>query len=505
MGERAGAFGAVFRNPALRRLQLAWTGSILGSWSYGIAIAVFAFRHGGASAVGLVALIRWLPAAAVAPWTSVLGDRLPRRRVMLTADLIRAAVMASMAALALGGGPRGLIYALAACSAITGTAFGPAQSALLPSLARSPEELTAANVVSTTIESFGIFGGPALGGLLLAATSPGTVFAAVAGTFLWSAFNVARLPEGPHEPAPRTGVLDEALAGLLVVLALKRLHIGPAGVGYLSAAGGIGGLAGAGVAAMLVGRRRLGRDFGLGIVAWGVPIALIGVWPNEWAALLLLALVGAANTVVDVAGITLLQRSVPDDVLARVFGVLESVILGASGLGAVLAPVAYHQLGLRGALIVTGAILPATAVLAARALAAIDHAVAAPAHLDRLRQVPFLALLPPQTLELLAGRVRDVRVPAGEDVIREGDPGDRFYVVDSGEIEVRGARLGPGGYVGEIALLRDVPRTATVRAVTDVALLALERDDFIAAVTGHAPSAEAASAVVGARLPALSG
>jgi hypothetical protein len=453
---------------------------------------------------------------------------------MLAADLVRAAAMASMAALALEGGPRGLIYALAACSAVTGTAFGPAQSALLPSLARSPEELTAANVVSTTLESFGIFGGPALGGLLLAATSPGTVFATVAGTFLWSAFNVARLPEDAHEPPPRAGVLDEALAGLrtiatqgrvrlvlllfaaqtlvdgalgvlIVVLALKRLHIGAAGVGYLSAAGGIGGLAGAGLATMLVGRRRLGRDFGLGIVAWGVPIALIGVWPNEWAALLLLALVGAANTVVDVAGITLLQRSVPDDVLARVFGVLESLILGASGLGAVLAPVAYHWLGLRGALLLTGAILPGAAVLASRALATIDLAVAVPAHLERLQAVPFLALLPPPTLELLAGRVQAVHVAAGDDVIREGDRGDRFYVIDSGEVEVLGNRLGPGDYVGEIALLRDVPRTATVRAVTDVELLALERDDFIAAVTGHAPSAEAAGAVIGARLPALSG
>jgi MFS family permease len=534
MGERAGAFGAVFGNPALRRLESAWAGSIVGTWSYSIAISVFAFRHGGAAAVGTVTVIRWIPAAFAAPWMSVLGDRLPRRRVMLAADIARAGAMAAMAATALGGGPRTVIYLLAACSAVSGTAFGPAQSALLPSLARTPEELTAANVVSTTIESFGIFGGPALGGLLLAATSPGVVFAAAAGTFVWSALNIARLPDDPRVPAPRASVLDEALAGirtiatqgrarlllalfaaqtlvdgalgvLVVVLALKRLHIGAAGVGFLNAAAGIGGLAGALLATFLIGRRRLARDFGAGILLWGVPIALIGVWPNEWAALLLLALVGAANTVVDVAGMTLLQRSVSDHVLARVFGVLDSLILGSAGLGAVLAPLLYRVLGLRGALLVVGAVLPAAALLGGRALAAIDRAVSAPAHLERLRGVPFLAVLPVPALELLAGRLSQVRVAAGNNVFAEGDRGDRFYVIDSGEVEILGARHGPGGYFGEIALLRDVPRTATVHAVSDVELVALERDDFIGAVTGHAPSAEAAESVIGARLPSLSG
>src|SRR6266851_3605336 len=131
MGERAGAFGAVFANRALRRLEFAWAGSIVGAWSYTIAISVFAFRHGGAAAVGIVMVLCWVPAAFAAPWMSVLGDRLPRRRVMLAADLARAGAMAAMAATALGGGPRALIYLLAACSAISGTAFGPARSALL--------------------------------------------------------------------------------------------------------------------------------------------------------------------------------------------------------------------------------------------------------------------------------------------------------------------------------------------------------------------------------------
>ena len=536
MRERWSAFQAVWANRGLRHVEVAWVGSKLGGWSYGIAIAVYAFEHGGPSAVGVVALARWLPAAVAAPWTAALGDRLPRRRVMLVSDLGRVAVMAGMAVVALADGPAVLVYVLAACSAVVGTAFRPAQRALLPSLARTPDELAAANVVSSLIESLGIFGGPALGGLLLALTSPGAVFACVGGAFLWSAVYVARLPELAGRPDASTvglgrsvaeglraiaahrpvrliiglfalqTLVDGALAVLIVVLALDHLHIGGSGVGFLMAAGGVGGLVGAGAAAALVGRRRLANDFGLGIVAWGAPIVLIGVWPSEWPALVLLALVGVANTVADVAGETMLQRSVPDEILSRAFGVLESLLLAFSGLGAVLATPLYRIAGLRGALIVIGALLPLAALAARRSLAAIDAAAEVPAHrLDLLRGVRFLALLPPPALELLASRAVEVHVPAGEDVVREGDRGDSFYVIDSGEVEIAGGRHGRGAYFGEIALLRDVPRTATVHAVTKLDLLVLERDDFLAAVTGYAPSAEAANVVIAARVPALSG
>jgi MFS family permease len=536
MRERWAAFRAVGANPALRHVEVAWVGSKLGGWSYGIAIAVYAFEHGGPSAVGIVALARWLPAAVAAPWTAVLGDRLPRRRVMLASDLGRVAVMAGMAVVALANGPASLVYVLAACSAVVGTAFRPAQRALLPSLARTPDELAAANVVSSLIESLGIFGGPALGGLLLAATSPGVVFACVAGSFLWSAVYVARLPEVAGRPDASTAglagavveglraiaahravrliialfalqtLVDGALGVLIVVLAFDRLHIGGSGVGFLMAAGGVGGLLGAGAAAALVGRRRLANGFGLGIVGWGAPIVLIGVWPSEWPALVLLAFVGVANTVADVAGETLLQRSVPDEILSRAFGVLESLLLAFSGLGAVLATPLYRVAGLRGALIVIGALLPVAALASRRALAAVDAASEVPARrLELLREVPFLALLPPPALELLASRAVEMHVVAGEDVLREGDLGDRFYVIEAGEVEIAGRTHGAGGYFGEIALLRDVPRTATVHAVTDVQLLAVERDDFIGAVTGYAPSAAAAETVIGARLPALSG
>lgn len=497
---------------------------------------MFAFRAGGASAVGLATLIRFVPAAVAAPFTSLLGDRLSRRSVMLGADLIRVVLLSAMAAAAFGGASAGLVYGLAACSAVVSTAFGPAQAALLPSLARTPDELTAANVVSSTIESVGIFAGPALGGLILAVADPGAAFAVTAATFLWSALLVARLPaDRPAEASDRRGLghelfagfrtiavdrrvrvfvglfatqtlVDGALGVMVVVLAYDRLGLGASGVGLLNAVGGIGGVAGAVVAAALVGRRRLAGDFELGILLWGLPIALIGVWPSEAAALILLAVVGIGNTLVDVMGYTLLQRTVPDDVLARVFGVLHSLFFVTAGLGAVLAPVAISSLGLRGALVVTGLVLPALAALTWPRLRGFDAAAIVPEReLELLRGVPIFAPLPELVLEHLARGATRLHVRAGAEIVRVGELGDRFYVVDSGEVEIdigpgRPKVQGAGSFFGEIALLREVPRTATVRARVETDLLAVERDDFVGAVTGHAPSAAAAEAVVTARI-----
>jgi hypothetical protein len=272
---------------------------------------------------------------------------------------------------------------------------------------------------------------------------------------------------------------------------------------------GVGGVLGALVALLLVGRSRLAGAVGLGIVAWGAPIAMIGLWPNDVGVLFLLGVVGIGNTVVDVAGLTLFQRAVPDQVLARVFGVLESLILASIAIGSLLAPALVAGLGVRGALVVTGAILPTLAALTWRSLERVDASVSVPVRqIGLLRSVPFLAGLPTPTLERLAGSLRPLRVPAGTEVFHQGEEGDRFYVVDTGAVDVvaggqKIATFGQGYYFGEIALLHGIPRTATVTAASDAELYALDRDEFLAAVTGHAASAEEADAVVGRRLRAL--
>jgi MFS family permease len=531
------AFAAVFHNEDLRRLELAWSGSIIGQWGYEVALAVFAYRAGGATAVGLVALVRLLPAAVVAPFSALLGDRFRRKRIMVAADLARACAMAGAAAAVFGGAPAVTVYALAAIAAVTGTAFGPAQSALLPSLARSAEELTAANATSTTLESVGFFVGPALGGLLLAVTSVGAVFAMAAALFLWSAFVLGRIGGDSHggQGAGAESILREALAGfravvverrlrilvglygaqtlaagilrvLLVVTALQVLDLGPSGVGFLNSAIGIGALVGMLVMLTLIGTSRLVAVFGLGILLWGVPLVLLGIWPSVAAAVLLLGVLGVGNTLVDVAGLTLLQRAAPDEVRARVFGVLESVFLATIAIGAILAPLLTTVLGARGALIAAGSGLSVLVLLFWRPLNAVDAAAPVPeSELALLRVIPIFAPLPPMTLEQLASHLAHVSVPAGQVVFRQGEPGDLFYVIGGGEVAVAvdgrpQVTLGRGAYFGEIALLRDVPRTATVTALTEVELYALERDVFIAAVTGHSPSAEAADAVIASRL-----
>jgi CRP-like cAMP-binding protein len=285
------------------------------------------------------------------------------------------------------------------------------------------------------------------------------------------------------------------------------LDLGEQGVGFLNSAVGIGGLVGAMVSAVLIGRR-LTSNFLLGILLWGVPIALIGVFPEPGPALFFLALVGLGNTLVDVSAFTLLQRAVPDEVLARVFGAVQSLWVGTIGVGAIVAPLLIAAFDVRGALIVTGALLPILATLLRRRLAELDEVPVPERELELLLGIDIFSPLPPPTLESLARSLIPVRVEAGREIVREGEPGDRFYIIDSGEVEVvsDGRVLnveGPGEYFGEISLLRDVPRTATVRAQDDVELRALERDDFIAAVTGHAVSAEVADSVVATRLSSL--
>jgi MFS family permease len=534
-----GAFRDVFANPDLRRIELAWASSILGTWAYGIAVVVYAFEQGGAKAVGVVGLARWLAAAVASPFAALLGDRYDRRWVMVLSVLARVVLIGCAAAAVFADASPYLVYILAGLVGIAATPFRPAEAALIPTLARTPEELTAANVAASTIESIGMFGGPALGGLLLAATGAGTVFIVTAAMLVVSAVLLVgvRRPAGTEqvEAAEPEAIVDELLAGfrtiarekrlrllvglfsaqtfvdgmlnvLIVVIALDLLDAGNAGVGFLNSAIGIGGLLGAVAAAALVGRRRLAADFGMGIFIWGVPIALVAIWPNQVFAIVLLGIVGIGNTLVDVSGMTLMQRAAPDEVLARVFGVLESLLLLTVGLGALVAPFLLDWLGTRGALIVAGALLPLLIVPAWPHLKAIDRDGRVPEEqLALLRGNAIFAPLPASTLEQLADRLQEVRVPAGDVIVRQGESGDRFYLIEAGTVEVAvdgrpGHELGPGEGFGEIALLRNVPRTATVTARTDAVLYALERDAFVPAVTGSGPSLSAAEGVIGMRL-----
>jgi MFS family permease len=530
-------FARIARNADVRRLELAWAASNFASRASAVAVAVYAYEADGVGAVGVVLFLRLAVAAAASPWLSVFADRRPRRLVLIASDVVRCLMLGGMALLVAFDAASLSVYILAVLVAVAEPVFRSAQAALTPSLVRTPEELTAANVVASAVESVGLFAGPALGALLLVVAGSGTVFAVTGLLLLVSVALVARIGvAGEPAPEPTVARTDTLLAGwraivsqrelrvviglfsaqtlvaglvqvLVVVLAIELLSLGTAGVGWLNGMIGIGATLGVLAVAGVAGRRSISRYFALGLLLWGFPLVLIAAWPEPAAAFLLLALLGVGNTLVDVTGITLMQRTASDDVLGRVFGAFEAIALLAMGVGALLAPVLVSALGGRWAVLVAGLIMPATVIPLWRRLDAIDASAPAPAELvELLRGIPIFAPLPAPQLERLARALVEVRVDPESVVFEAGDQGDRFYVIAEGRASVTVGgepvrTLEPGDFFGEIALLHDVPRTATVRAMTGLRLLALDRETFVSTVTGHAASAEAAGSVVAARLP----
>jgi MFS family permease len=522
------------RNENIRRIELAWGCAIAAEWAHFVALGVYAYDHGGTSAVGVAGLVRLLPAAVIAPFAASLGDRFRRERILLAMALLGSAALAG-SALAFFAGQQVLVFAFAAVLGVSSTLIRPALQALLPSLARTAEELIAANGATSTIESLGTLVGPLLAGVVVAVADAGVVFAAAAATLLVAAVFIVRVRvEGrieidAAEPGGTTRMLSTGLRAiwraadsrlltglvvaqtfvrgclnvLIVVAAFEVLDAGAGAVGYMTAAIGVGGLLGA-VGAMTLEGRRLAVPFGLALVFWGAPIMLMAPSAELFAAVILLAIVGAANSVEDVAVFTLLQRITRDEILTSVLGVLWGLAMGAVAVGSLAAPVLVGWIGARSAFVLVGAVLPVLAFLTYRRLASIDRSIEPAPELGLLDRVPMFAPLSVAGKERIASKLVARLVQAGEVVIRAGDVGDRFYIVGDGELDIdaggRHKTAHRADYFGEIALLRDVPRTATVVATVNSELLSLQRDDFLAAVTGHAAAHTAGEEVAAARL-----
>ena len=531
----------VLANRVLRRLSYALIGSVAGRFLFFVAFGVYLYGEGGAALLGIAGLLRAAPSVLVAPFAGPLVDRYSKILVMAASDLGRAALMLlTAAAIALETGPVPVL-AFATLSAALATFFEPARAALMPSLVDEPEELTAANVIGSMVNSIGYFAAPALGGVLLAVSSPEAVFVVTAVVLVASAGCVLtlRAPRAADAPAPAegevTGLLAEAregfvvvahdrgvtvllltfflqvfLAGavsvLVVVLALDTLAAGDAWVGYLNAAAGLGSLLGTVVVLRMSSRVRLSTGVLTGLALWSLPLLLAAFVDTRIAALAALLLVGIGDTIIDVNGITLLQRIVPEGLLGRIFSVLETVIVFGLGAGALATPALISLFGTEGTLVALALVTPAIGIAMLPALRALDGRATVTEHPRALlRGIPMFRHLPLPTLDALALALTPVEVADGEVIFRQGDGGDRFYIVDTGAVDViidgeHTVLLGAGSAFGEIALLRDVPRTATIVAHGDTLLAALERGEFLGAVTGHDASNSAAEALAYSRI-----
>jgi MFS family permease len=531
----AHALGVASRNENVRRVELAWGAAIAAEWGHFVALGVFAYQQGGTAAVGVAGLVRLLPAALVAPFAASLGDRFRRERFLLGLTVVGAAALAASAAAAFADN-RVLVFAFAAVVGLTSTLIRPALQALLPSLARTPEELIASNGATSTVESVGTIVGPAVAGAIVSLADVAAVFILGAGMLLAGAWFLTRVSvedrvnltaEGDRENLRRmiTGGLRAVASSsrtrlvvglivaqtfvrgclnvLIVVAAFEIFDGGAAQVGYLTAAVGAGGLLGA-LGAMTLGGRRLAVPFGVSLVFWGVPIALMAAQPLFAPAVVLLAIVGAANSVEDVAVFTLLQRLVPNQLLTRVLGLIWALAMGGVAIGSIAAPAVVSAIGARPAFVLVGAILPLLALLTYPTLVDIDRTIAPAPELALVEQVPMFAPLSIATKEQVAECLLPVSVAAGEVVVKAGDVGDRFYIVGEGRLDIdadgRHLTAQAADYFGEIALLHEVPRTATVTAAVDSKLYALRRDDFLSAVTGHSAARAAGEAIVETRL-----
>ncbi len=544
--EMVQAYRAVGGSRSMRRALVAFLLFSAQEYAIWIAVTLFAFARGGATAAGIVCVAMLLPAALFAPVASVLGDRLPRERSLWIGYAVQA-VTAGMLALALWLAPAPVAYLAAIVSACSVTLTRPIHNAILPELANSPEQLTAANSVSTTMDGLGLILGPIVNSVVIALAGPAAVCAISACAMVAAALLVRRLRLHPLGGAddvapPPIGVeslardLGEAgaelrrdvpagaltlvgggqyfVVGLLdvlyAVLAVDVLGVGEQGAGLLAASVGVGGLIGAGATAVLVGRTRLTTPIELAVGVMAGAMAAVALVSVLGQIMLLLAAVGAARAFFDVAARTLLQRSVRDDVLSRVFGMQEALMMGALAAGSAAAPILVELLGNEGAFIAAGVLAVLAGVCVLPALRILDRRALVPeaTRIALLRSIPMFEFLSQPRLESVARSLVPAHVPAGAHVIREGERGDRFYIVATGELVVRSrghdiAHHGRGDYVGEIALLRDVPRTADVVATTDADLFALDRDDFLSAVTGHTRAIGIADAETDRRLEQL--
>ena len=539
----AGVFGSAFRNRDLRDIGFAYalfSAAEFGSW---ITLLVYAFDRGGSNAVLVITLVQLVPCVLLGPMLGAMVERWTPARSLVAGYVLQVVAIGGVAAAVAAHAPYALVVALTPLIALSLTVTRPAQSAVLPAAVCTAEELTAANVMTGWTESAAALVGPALIGIALGLRGVVAALTLMAvlplGSLLLSAGAIRRLtrrgltataPE--HEGAGVTALLRSSLVRtfsdpgirvlliittffwvlmgaldfLSVVVAIQVLHTGPGGPGFLTAAVGAGGLAAASLTAFLVGRHPLSPTLVISLLASVGALALVALYPSTALAVILFVGVGVGTAVFSATGHTLMQRAAPADAIAGSFAVVEALMDLGLGLGGVLAWAGVQVVGPRAALVVPA--VAAVALLAAlgRNIRQVDASATVPqVEIRLLRSIRIFAPLPAPTIELVARELVPVTVSAGTRVITEGDPGDRYFAVADGELDITRAggrlhRVGRGDGFGEVALVRDVPRTASVTATTDCLLYSLDGDVFMETVTANASAGRVAVDVVDGHL-----
>lgn len=525
---------------ASRDLRLLLGGLLIsatGSWAYNVGLLAFAFQSTHSLAwVGAAGLARFVPSLLLSTYGGVIAERTERVRLMVGSDLAAGLCQVALAVVAALDGPIGLGLVFAGLTAVANVVYQPAVAATIPAVV-AEGELVAANALNGTIDNLVVVAGPAVGAALLLLGSPAVVFAVDAASFFVSAAIVSRIRTRSHPvdvteagaagplrqmavgirtiaalPAARTLVAFSVLVSfvygtdtvLFVGVSQRFLGTGAEGFGYLLAGLGVGGIAMAGAVDRLAGSRRLAPIILAGVAGYCLPTALLTVIRNPELAFALQVLRGGATLVVDVLAITALQRAVPSDQLARVFGVFFAFVLGAISLGTILTPPIASAFGLDAALLVMAIAPFALGLLGYPSLVAIDRASVARAgelapKVAVLEQLGIFASATRPILELLAGGSSEARFAPGEVIVREGDPAGALYVLVDGEVHVsaRGESGGPErpirtmtapSYFGEIGVLERIPRTATVTAVGECVCEQIDGDALLSALTSSPPS-----------------
>lgn len=528
----------VFRNRNVRRVQLAYFGSETAVWVYTVALVVWTYEEGGAALVGAYAGIRMLFSAVGIPVGGVIADRMSRRNYLIGCNLLRLPLVAAAAV--------GIHFDLGVWAVLVpgvlltmlAETFRPAQAGLLPTLVDEPKELTAANATAETIQGTTGFIGPALGGLLIAlvGTAP-VVLVSALGSF-WGIALLMRVPRdraaaptqgsaqepvatsqagAPVENEPGESLLQEVLGGFTAVRADRHLSVltgiylvggmlvgvylvvlvlvagewlgNPAAVGWMNGLAGAASIVGGIAVLSLAHRLPLARLTHLASLGLCLALVVLGAAPRLAVVVLAMIAIGLLQPATFTGLGTIPQRLVPARMIARVIAAMNAAGVAAAAMGAFLTPVLIHYIGLRWTLVVTGGVGAGAMLVLGIWIPALDSRLRNPRGLELLRDIYLFAPLSPILLDQLAHRLEPVTVPEGAAIVSEGEVADRFYVIESGAVQVlQGGRLlrteGPGEVFGEIGLLRGVPRTATVLAATGTTVLALPRQDFLEVLAG---------------------